>query len=347
MEQLFVVLRSPQKKTIKKVIDLNERLKIDETDAKILRQLLKESRTSFTELSKMCNITVGAVRMRYKKLWRIGVINGEIMQINPQSLGYKCVCAIGILTKVENEKKVIDYLENRPYIQQIIKTYGKYNIAVKVALTEMQELAGILEDIESNDSIKQVDTMIWTDAVTMHHPENLVINSLMGERKQVISGINHATKHPAEMDEIDRKIAKILSQHSRTTFRKIAEQTGISTKNVIQRYRRLRDNVLTLSTVTINLKKLGYNAQAFSFIKVANKSKLPEIHNQLIGFPNLVMATRLIGPYDLAVTVVLQDFQDLFKFKQEVRKITGIEQFDVYLGPTMQIYPFNLFQNLL
>jgi DNA-binding Lrp family transcriptional regulator len=326
---------------------LTERLKIDETDAKILRQLLKESRTSFTDLSKMCNITVGAVRMRYKKLWRIGVINGEIMQINPQSLGYKCVCAIGILTSAENEKKVLDYLENRQYIQQIMKTYGKYNIAVKVALTEMQELAGILEDIEANDSVKQVDTMIWTDAITMYHPENLVINSTMGEKRQIKSDVHHATKQPAELDDIDRKIAKILSQHSRTTFRKIAEQTGISTKNVIQRYRRLRDNVLTLSTVTVNLKKLGYNAQAFCFIKVVNKSKLQEIHTQLLSVPNLVLATRLIGPYDLAVTTVLQDFQDLFKFKQDVGKIPGVEQVEVYLGPTMPIYPLNLFQNLL
>jgi DNA-binding Lrp family transcriptional regulator len=251
------------------------------------------------------------------------------------------------LTTAENEKKVLDYLEKRSYFQQIMKTYGKYNITIKVALTEMQELAGILEDIESIDLIKNVDTMIWTDAITMYHPENLVINSLTGEKKQNSTTVNHATKHPAELDEIDRKIAKILSQHSRTTFRKIAEQTGISTKNVIQRYRRLRDNVLTLSTVTVNLKKLGYNAQAFAFVKVVNKSKLQEIHNQLLGFPNLVMATRLIGPYDLALIYVLQDFQDLFVFKQSVGKIPGVEQVEVSLAPALQVYPLNPFHNLI
>lgn len=326
---------------------MNERLKIDETDAKILRQLLKESRTSFTELSKMCNITVGAVRMRYKKLWRIGVINGEIMQINPQSLGYKCICGVEILTSAEDEKKVLEFLESRPYIQHAVRIYGKYNINVKVALTEMQELAGVLEDIESNDLVKQVDTMVWADAVNMFHVENLLINSLSGEKKQNITSINPATKHPAEMDEIDRKIAKILSQRSRTTFRKIAEQTGISTKNVIQRYRRLRDNVLTLSTITVNLKKLGYNAQVFGYIKVANKSKIQEIYAQLLSFPNVIMITRLIGPYDLAIMLALQDFQELFKFKQEVRKIPGIENAEIYLGPPMQVYPLNLFQKLL
>jgi DNA-binding Lrp family transcriptional regulator len=325
---------------------LTERLKIDETDAKILRQLLKESRTSFTDLSKMCNITVGAVRMRYKKLWRIGVINGEIMQVNPQALGYKCICSIEILTSVENEKKVIEFLESRPYIQNVIRIFGKFNINAKVALTEMQELAGILEDIESNEAIKQVETMVWADIVNMFHVENLLINNSGGEKRPPV-GISPVTKHHAEMDDIDRKIAKILSLHSRTTFRKIAEQTGISTKNVIQRYHRLRNNVLTLSTITVNLKKLGYNALVFAYVKVGNKSKIQEIYNQLVVYPNMTMVTRLIGPYDLAINLVIQDFQELFKFKQDVRKIPGIENVEIYLGPVMQVYPLNLFQGLL
>ncbi len=342
--------KSPQKKTIKKVINLTERLKIDETDAKILRQLLKESRTSFTELSKICNITVGAVRMRYKKLWRIGVINGEIMQVNPQSLGYKCICDIGILTSVDDEKKVLAFLESKPYIQCAVKVYGKYNITTKISLTDMQELAAILEDIESNELIKKVDAMIWAEVSNTDHPENLIINFNNGfetPQNKVTPRFLAATKPPAELDALDRKIAKILTQHSRTTFRKIAEQTGISTKNVIQRYRRLRGNVLTLSTVTVNLKKLGYNAHAFVFVKVANKSKVTEVYNQLLTFPNMLSVTHLIGPYDLALILTLQAFSELFRFKEEMRKISAIEDMEIYLGPPMPMYPLNLFQTLL
>jgi DNA-binding Lrp family transcriptional regulator len=328
---------------------LTERLRIDETDAKILRQLLKESRTSFTDLSKICNITVGAVRMRYKKLWRIGVINGEIMQVNPQSLGYKCICDIGIKTSVENEKNVISFLETKPYIQFVIRVYGKHNLTTKLALTDMQELAAILEDLQSNEQIRQVDAMIWADIANTDHPENILINPSVATEKKPVSNTrsSSATKMPVEMDELDRKIAKILSQHSRTTFRKIAEQTGISTKNVIQRYRRLRGNVLTLSTITVNLKKLGYNAHGFAFIKVANKSKLQEIYSQLVGMPNMINVTRLIGPYDLAVMLSLQEFQDLFKFKEELRKMPCIEDTEIYLGPPMPMFPLNTFQTLL
>lgn len=327
---------------------MTERLKIDETDAKILRQLLKESRTSFTDLSKLCGITVGAVRMRYKKLWRIGVINGEIMQVNPQSLGYKCICDIGIKTSIENEKSVIAFLESKPYIQLVLRVYGKYNLTTKVALSDMQELAAILEDVESNEQIKEVDAMIWADIANTDHPENIVIAGSASEKKPA-ANMQHgsATRMPFEMDDLDRKIAKILSQHSRTTFRKIAEQTGISTKNVIQRYRRLRGNVLTLSTISVNLKKLGYNAHAFILIKVANKSKLQEVYSRLVVMPNVINLTRLIGRYDLAVILSVQEFQDLFKFKEELRKMVFIEDTDIQLGPPMPMYPLNMFPALL
>ena len=88
-------------------------LKIDEIDATILRMLLEESRTSFTDIAKECKITVGAVRMRYKKLWREGVINGEVTIVNPHCLGYRHIIDLGIITESENEKAVAEYLESK------------------------------------------------------------------------------------------------------------------------------------------------------------------------------------------------------------------------------------------
>lgn len=327
---------------------MKEPYKIDETDAIILRQLLRESRTSFTELAKICRITVGAVRMRYKKLWRIGVINGEIMQVNPQSLGYNCVVDIGILTRTEDESKVFDFLKSRPYVQYVVGVFGKYNLSLKVALGNMEQLTAILEDLETNTLIKQLDTMMWGETVNVDHPENLtILPTNVITRNQSIPYNPMATRQPLELDATDKEIARILSNHSRTTFRKIAEQTGISTKNVIQRYRRLRGTILTLSSITVDLNKLGYRANAFCMIKVTNKSKLPEIYNQIIHLPNLIFSVRTIGAYDIVALAALQNFNGLFQFKEQVRKIQGVEEAEFYLGPSPPSYPLNLFQALL
>jgi Lrp/AsnC family transcriptional regulator for asnA, asnC and gidA len=327
---------------------LQNRIKIDETDAAILKTLLKESRTSFTEIAKNCKITVGAVRMRYKRLWKTGVINGEIMQVNPNSLGYKCICDIGITAAAENEQKIIDFLKSKNYITHVFGPFGKYTIGAKVALYDTQKLAGIIADIESNSYIKHADSLIWAEAVDIDHVENLVISPSMREHERIPAQQGApANVAQVQIDEIDRKIAKILSEKSRMSFRKIAQQLGLSVKNVVQRYRKLRGNVLTLSSITVDLKKLGYNAMAHVLIKVANRSKTLEVRTQLLQIPNLLVAIRYIGSYDLFVLVALKDFEELFKVTEHIRRIQDIDVADVFVMKNFPAWPLNLFASLL
>ena len=176
-----------------KVIDLREQIKIDEIDAKILKRLLSESRTSFTAIAKECKITVTSVRMRYKRLWRDGVINGEEMLVNPHCLGYRHIIDLGIMTAVENEKEVAKFLESKPYMSEVVGPLGKYNFYGKVALRDLNELGEIIEDLESNRNIKHVDALIWAEAVNIEYPQNLIIKPLDRENERKNNHISALT----------------------------------------------------------------------------------------------------------------------------------------------------------
>ncbi len=326
---------------------MQNRKKIDQIDAKILKILLKESRTSFTDIAKECKITIGAVRMRYKNMIKAGIINSQIMQVNPQSLGYRCIADIGIITSIDNEKKVHEFLKTRPYVQHILGLFGKYNIAIKVALKEVKQLTEIIDDLESNIYVKHVDAMIWAETINMDHSENLIIKPLAQEQALPLKPVQALINEEITLDEKDRQIARILTVNARIPFKKIAEQLGISTKNVIQRYKRLQGHLLTLSTVTVDLNKLGYNAMAHNFIKVANRSKMPEIYAQVLKIPNVIVVVRLIGTYDLFAIAALEDFEDEFRLRADLRKIQDIEKTDTYLNPTFKAYPLNIFRQLI
>jgi len=321
--------------------------KIDLTDAKILRMLLKESRTSFTEMAKECKITVGAVRMRYKRLCKDGIINGEVTLINPHCLGYRHIVDLEIVTDTENEKQVATFLETKTQISQVICHSG--NFLGKVALRDLNKLSKIIEELEVNHQIKRVNTLIWAEAVNIEFPQNLVINPLKQDihRKIDRPALTNLDQTPIEMDEIDRKIAAILSRKSRTPFRKIAEQLDISTKTVIQRYKKLRKKIFTRSTITLNLNKLGYKALVNLYIKVTNRSKMNEIYGQLLQIPNVIVIIRLVGNFDLYVAVVLEDFDNLFKTRELIGKINYIEEPHEFLVPSPPSWPFNLFPALL
>ena len=329
---------------------MGDRIKIDEIDAKILKTLLSESRTSFTALAKECKITIAAVRMRYKRLWKEGVINGEKMLVNPHCLGYRHIIDLGIINAVENEKEVAKFLESKPFISELVGPLGKYNFYGKVALRDLNKLHDIIEDLESNRDIKRVDALIWAEAVNIEYPQNLIIKPLDNENERKNNhrpALTNLDQAPLEIDEIDRKIAKILSEKSRIPFKKIAEQLDISTKTVIRRYKKLRENLLTLSTITLDLNKIGYKAMANLYKKVSNRSKMSEIYSQMLQIPNLIVIIRLIGFYDLYAAIALEDFEKMFEANEKIRRISGIETTEIFLTPMLPSWPLNLFPSLL
>jgi len=328
---------------------LSTAIKIDEIDATILKTLLAESRTSFTDIAKKCDITVGAVRMRYKKLWKVGIINGEVTLINPHCLGYRHIVDLGIITETENEKEITNYIESKPYVSQVVTHLGRYNFLGKAALRDLNKLSQIIEDLEANPKIRHVDALIWAEAVNVEFPTNLVIKPLPAEdssrnRRPPLTNIDEA---PVKLDEIDRKIATIVTKRSRIPFRQVAEQLGISTKTVIQRYKKLRENLLTRSSITLDLTKLGYKAMADLYIKVSNRSKLTDIYNQLLKIPNLIVIIRLFGNYDLYAAIALEDFDKMFEVSEYISKINGLEKPDICLTPMLPAWPLNLFPSLL
>jgi len=326
------------------------RTTIDVTDAKILKTLLKESRTSFTEIAKDCKISVNAVRKRYKRLWKTGIINGAIMQVNPRSLGYKCIANIGIITAREDESKVIEFLRSKPYTRvAFINVFERTNIATIISLHEFEELSETMRDIEANPLIKHANAFVWNKTSGLDHPENLVLApSISKTDKEPHPKPNITNLEKAKIDGTDRQIAKILSQNSRTPFIKIAQELNISTKNVIQRYNKLKGTVLASSTITVNLKQLGYNAAAHLLIKVANRSKTPAILTNLLQIPNLITVMELFGgECDLLPIIVLRDYEDLFKLKEQISAIQGIEQLDIILSKPYYTWPLNLFASLL
>ena len=325
-------------------------IKIDEIDAKILRTLILESRTSFTDIAKECHITVTAVRMRYKRLWREGVINGEKMLVNPHCLGYRHIVDLGIISAPEDESKVAKFLEKKPYISQVVSPRDQYCFFGKTALKDLNELHSIIEDLESNHDIKHVDALIWAEAANIEYPENLVIKPLKFEGKNNktmnrTSGYSEQTL--VKIDEIDRKIAETLADNARTPFKKIAADLGISSKTVIQRYKKLRENLLTLSTITVDLNKLGYTALANIYIKLSNRSRMLEVNNQLLQIPNMIVIIRLIGAYDVYCAVALENFNTLFETEKKIKSVSGFENRSISITPMPSAWPLHLFPSLL
>ncbi|MFZ8856531.1 MAG: AsnC family transcriptional regulator [Candidatus Nanopusillus sp.] len=64
---------------------------VDDTDNKIIKILLNNSRIPNTKIARLLNISEASVRKRIKKIIKIGIIEKFTVELNYNLLGYKRV----------------------------------------------------------------------------------------------------------------------------------------------------------------------------------------------------------------------------------------------------------------
>lgn len=346
---------------------MSSRPKIDEIDIRILKIMLKDSRISFAKIAKDCKMSTSAIRRRFINLKRSGVITGSTIQVRLDRLGYKGIAFLAIEADVYKEKSVLKFLEELPQLFLSHLQIGKHNIVSILIIKELEDLARILKSLRSNPHISKVDTAISMNLSHMYLLENLVIEpfnetsytneTLPDDEHQFFDALtltDRASKKldfitkliekkqvtpTLELDKIDLDIIRLLSQNSRVSFRKLAKKLGVTTKTVIQRYKKLRKHVIPSATITLNLRKLGYVCNAIFCIKVVSQNKITSMVERIIQLSNVISVIGCVGGIDVLAIAPLANFAQLFKIKQEITKISDINNLEILLEKTYSTWP--------
>lgn len=153
-----------------------------------------------------------------------------------------------------------------------------------------------------------------------------------------------------KMDKIDLAIIEKLTKNARMSFRRIAEDIGVSPDTVISRYVALqKDGVIRGSTIVLNPKKIGYQAMAVFMIDIspahimATESTPADsslILDKLIQMPNIIVATKTVGDNDLLAIGVALDFEHLDKIRNEIERIPGVKDMQIsFWVERTELYP--------
>ena len=161
---------------------MNDRAKIDEIDAKILKALLKNARTTYADIARECGISSNSIRLRFERLQKAGIIKGSITQVNPKSLGYNYIAYIFVQAEATKRQYTYEWLKKTPRIIHLTKLMGRYNIMIAVALTEVEELDKVVSYVKKDPYVLNADFAIAWDLIKVDHYENLEIKE--GNEKQ-------------------------------------------------------------------------------------------------------------------------------------------------------------------
>jgi Lrp/AsnC family transcriptional regulator for asnA, asnC and gidA len=312
-------------------------------------------------MAKECNMAVDTIRKRYSRLLKEGIIAHEKVDFLPKISSHQVMAWFGVITHLSKEKEVIQFLETKPQVLQTYIEMGKYNVRCLVALKKMDEVIGFVDSLKKQPHIQDIEVMIWCKTKKLMHPENLEIDTHEGcirKKRAKVHEKNNKPENAApkdiktaekerehflplnpELDEIDAEIIRTLSRKGRTPFIRIANKLGVSTKTVISRYKKIEEKFVTDSSISLNLKKLGYSGYVTYLIKVSAKNWIEEVIEQLTKIPNIIATLKILGTYDIDVLVPVLNQEKLMETYKKIIEISGIEKIEFQIGDDMMVWP--------
>lgn len=153
---------------------------IDKKDKKLLTELLKDGRESFSGLAKSCRMTRQSIFSRVKSLKRRGVIRNFTVNLDHQKIGLNIKAYILISAEPLGKfrDKAMKILMQFPQISQIHILFGRFDFLVEVAVKDIDELSSLLGKIHELEMVNKTETMIVYKNIKydIQHPiENALI----------------------------------------------------------------------------------------------------------------------------------------------------------------------------
>ena len=143
-----------------------------------------------------------------------------------------------------------------------------------------------------------------------------------------------------KLDEIDHQILEILSEDARTSFREIARRLKVSPDTVSNRYEKLKENgVIITSTVVIDPSKIGYSFIARFGIDV-KPAYSTQVLEKVIQIPSVIVASKLVGGHDLVAISVIKDFEHLCDLRDTMLEMPFVDKVELGMWiKTMEMSP--------
>ncbi|AIF84673.1 transcriptional regulator, AsnC family [Candidatus Nitrososphaera evergladensis SR1] len=133
------------------------------------------------------------------------------------------------------------------------------------------------------------------------------------------------------MDKTDVKILEKMLSDARMSYRKIAEEIGVSPPTVLARVEKLeKEGIVKSYSALLDHEKLGYDLTAIIDITAA-KGKIIEIEKQIAKFPNVCAVYDITGLTDMTVIAKFRNRKELSNFVKKDLSLQYVERTNTHV----------------
>ena len=128
------------------------------------------------------------------------------------------------------------------------------------------------------------------------------------------------------LDEIDKKIIKVLQDDARTSLRKISELVKVSLGTVSNRVKRMESNgVIKGYSVILDPDQIGWELNVVIGLRI-QKGRLIEIQERIAKDSRVHGVYDVTGDFDSMVIARAKNRKDLDDLSKNVLSIDGVER---------------------
>jgi Lrp/AsnC family leucine-responsive transcriptional regulator len=131
-------------------------------------------------------------------------------------------------------------------------------------------------------------------------------------------------------DALDYKILATLMASGRTSWSKIAKDTGLSGPSIADRVRKLENSgVIAGYSARVNPKAVECGLLVFVSVRLSDLTRIEDFHRWAHSAPEVQECHIMAGPYDYLLKVRCRDTERLERLlREEVRTIPGVGRTD-------------------
>ena len=135
-----------------------------------------------------------------------------------------------------------------------------------------------------------------------------------------------------KLDQIDRKILKILQENSKITNLDLSKQIGLSPAPTLERVKKLeQQETIESYHAQVNPQKIGLNVQTFVLVSLAwqKEAALDRFLDKIKSIPEITECYIITGEADFLIKIICKDIptyeQLLFKTLSQIEEIERLK----------------------
>ncbi|PTD94158.1 AsnC family transcriptional regulator [archaeon SCG-AAA382B04] len=148
-------------------------MKLDKTDKKILKQLQKDARKSYSDIAEAVDVAEGTVYNRIEKLKEEKILKGFVADIDYSKLGYDIIAIIGVTSKGGKLPGLEQKIAKNGNVTSVYDVTGDYDAMVVAKFKERDHLNQFVKELLSRDDVVRTNTMVVLNTVKETHSINL------------------------------------------------------------------------------------------------------------------------------------------------------------------------------